>query len=171
METQQTLSMFNLRESLSLASHSGGGGGSSSAHAPSSSTPAACGSDRDEGPEAVGAVAFSLVNPWAVYAAVGTVACMVDTRTPVSHPGGTGGTVGAACGTAGQGVVQTYRFCKDDVGHLAVNAKGQYIALGDDSGAIQVGAVCPGAVRAVGSEKWWEWWWWNRSRDTSTAVC
>lgn len=149
METQQTLATFNLHEALSAGSHSGGGGGGSgSAHAPTLSTPAACGSDSDGGPEAVAAVAFSPVHPWAVYAAVGTVACMVDTRNPGSHPGGTGGTGGAACGTAGQGVVQTYRFCKDDIGHLAVNAKGQYIALGDDSGAVQVGAVIPGAVRA-----------------------
>ena len=74
----------------------------------------------------VAAVCFSPCNPSSVFAAVGHACCMIDLRASTSSS------------QASAPVQQIYRFCKDDVGGIAVNFKGNFLAMGDDTGAVQV---------------------------------
>jgi hypothetical protein len=79
--------------------------------------------------DAVAAVTFSPgEGAPLVYAAFGRSAVCIDQR-------------------AGSPVVATYPQCADDVGCVAVHAKGGFLALGDDTGCVQAstGAPCTGS--------------------------
>ncbi len=83
--------------------------------------PAAAGSRSpaaEEQDAAVSSTCFSPCGPTVAYAACGSAAFMVDLRASAEPQ-------------------QSFR-CKDEIGHLAVNHKGSFLALGDDTGAVQV---------------------------------
>ena len=93
-------------------------------------TPGILSDEGESSRAAVAAVCFSPREPSHVmFAAVGHAACMVDLREHRSSSGASSSSVP---------VTQTYRFCKDDIGHLALHAKGGFLALADDTGAVQV---------------------------------
>jgi hypothetical protein len=119
VETQQVTVSFDLASALGGGARDGGGVG------------------QDEGVEeqAVAAVCFSPTSPQVLYAAVGRLACCVDMRAALSSVASSehAATAKHACS-----VVHRYNFCKDDISHVAVNSKSSFMALGDDTGAVQV---------------------------------
>eukprot|EP00955_Chlamydomonas_euryale_P069570 360491-Chlamydomonas_euryale.AAC.1 len=138
------LALGNASQSLGDAASDSRGGGGSSDHVSGNGDRISSGGggddDSDEG-TAVAAVAFSPLLPPLVYAAAGRNAYCIDTR--MRGTGGGGGDAGSAFapgGAAGpQSVVARFEgYCTDDIGGLAVHAKGGYLALADDAGVVQV---------------------------------